>query len=338
MQRATLWLLFLGVMTSITFAQQPPPPPPPPPPPAASQPGVQATSPENNQQQQSQSPVQQNSVQQSPAPQSAPAQTPVQQSPQQNPTEPTVPAPHQQSGTQSANNLPEADRIEAEKETEAIREKADSRLRDSKAVLKELLGGKAGIPNSLIQQAKCVIVIPSVKKLASAVGVKYGRGVMTCRLGENFNGPWSAPAMYALEGGNFGFQIGLQATDLVLLVMNDRGVDSLLGSKVKLGGDLSVAAGPMGRTMEASTDLAMRAKLLAYSRARGVFAGVALDGSTLRPDNHANEVLYGRTISARQIVRNGEVSAPANAAPLLHLLQESTRAASSGTTATEQRR
>ena len=144
--------------------------------------------------------------------------------------------------------------------------------------------------------------------------------------------------MYALEGGNFGFQIGLQATDLVLLVMNDRGVDSLLGNKVKLGGDLSVAAGPIGRTMEASTDLAMRAKILAYSRARGVFAGVALDGSTVRPDNHANEVLYGRTISAREIVRNGAVTAPASAAPLLHVLNESSRAASSGTTATEQRR
>jgi len=343
MQRATLSLLFLGVMASMTLAQQPPPPPPPPPPAAASQPGAQAASPENSQQQQSQSPVQQNSVQQNsvqqnPVPQSAPQQTPAQQSPQHNPTEPTVPAPQQQSGAQQANNLPEADRIEAEKETEAIREKADSRLRDSRAVLKELLGGKAGIPNALIQQAKCVIVIPSVKKIASAVGVKYGRGVMVCRLGEDFNGPWSPPAMYALEGGNFGFQIGLQATDLVLLVMNDRGVDSLLGNKVKLGGDLSVAAGPIGRTMEASTDLAMRAKILAYSRARGVFAGVALDGSTVRPDNHANEVLYGRTISAREIVRNGAVTAPASAAPLLHVLNESSRAASSGTTATEQRR
>src|SRR5262249_30779918 len=214
MQRATLSLLFLGVMASMTLAQQPPPPPPPPPPAAASQPGAQAASPENSQQQQSQSPVQQNSVQQNsvqqnPVPQSAPQQTPAQQSPQHNPTEPTVPAPQQQSGAQQANNLPEADRIEAEKETEAIREKADSRLRDSRAVLKELLGGKAGIPNTLIQQAKCVIVIPSVKKIASAVGVKYGRGVMVCRLGEDFNGPWSPPAMYALEGGNFGFQIGL---------------------------------------------------------------------------------------------------------------------------------
>src|SRR5262249_37422144 len=188
--------------------------------------------------------------------------------------------------------------------------------------------------NSLLQQAKCVIVIPSVKKIASAFGVKYGRGVMVCRLGEDFNGPWSAPSMYALEGGNFGLQIGLQATDLVLLVMNERGVDSLLGNKVKLGGDLSVAAGPMGRTMEASTDLAMRAKILAYSRARGVFAGVALDGSTLRPDNHANEVLYGRTISAREIVRTGAVTPPANAAPLLQLLQESTRAASNEATPT----
>jgi SH3 domain-containing YSC84-like protein 1 len=331
MMRANSWLLFLGVMTGVTFAQQPPPPPPPPPP-VASQPGVQVASPQNNQQQPSQSPAQQNTVQPSPTPQKPVAQTPAQPSAPRNPTEPSVPAPQQQSGTQSTRSLPESDRIDAEKELEDIREKDDSRLRESKAVLKELLSGKVKAANSLLQQAKCVIVIPSVKKIATAIGMKYGRGVMVCHLGEDFNGPWSAPSMYALEGGNFGLQIGLQATDLVLFVMNERGVDSLLGNKVKLGGDLSVAAGPMGRTMEASTDLAMRAKILAYSRARGIFAGVALDGSTLRPDNHANEALYGRDIKAREIVRDGAVSAPANAAPLLQLLQESTRAASGGPT------
>ncbi|HZI58199.1 MAG TPA: lipid-binding SYLF domain-containing protein [Verrucomicrobiae bacterium] len=235
----------------------------------------------------------------------------------------------------------ERERIEVEREVNAIREerrkevaeihqKDSDRLRESRAILRELLSGKAHISNSLLRQAKCVIVIPSVKKLASGFGMKYGRGVMTCRLGEEFQGTWSAPSMYALEGGNFGFQIGLQATDLVLLVMNDRGVDSLLGSKVKLGGDMSVAAGPMGRAMEVSTDLAMRAKLLAYSRTHGIFVGVALDGSTVRPDNHANEVLYGRDITAREIVRSGTVAVPRDARPLLELLEESVHVASEG--------
>lgn len=238
--------------------------------------------------------------------------------------------------------MPQGDRIEAEREVNAIREerrkevaeirKKDSdRLRESRAILRELLTGRIKIANSLLHQAKCVIVIPSVKKFASGVGMKYGRGVMTCRLGEDFQGTWSAPAMYALEGGNFGIQVGLQATDLVLLVMNDRGVDSLLGSKVKLGGDMSVAAGPMGRALEVSTDLAMRSKLLAYSRNHGIFVGIALDGSTVRPDNHANEVLYGREMAAREIVRSGTVAVPPDARPLIEFLEESVHVASEGT-------
>lgn len=253
------------------------------------------------------------------------------QNTEQNGTQPVLPSQQQQDSAahQQANNLPQADR-DAMEELSQIREKDEDRLRESKAVLKELLTGPTHIANSLLEDSKCVIIIPSVKKVAWAFGVKYGRGVMTCRLGENFKGPWSAPSMYALEGGNFGLQIGLQGTDLVLLIMNDRGVDSLLGSKVKLGGDLSVAAGPIGRSMEASTDLAMRAKILAYSRAHGIFAGVALDGSTLRPDEHANEALYGRVIKPREIVRSSGVPVPSEAMPLIQYMEQAGRVASEG--------
>lgn len=237
----------------------------------------------------------------------------------------------QRAETQRAEAQKELDRIQAKQEIAELRVKDQGRLRESRAVLHELLTGttgKVGIPNALIRQAKCVVVIPAVKKAAVGFGAKYGRGVMSCRLGEDFTGPWSAPSMYALEGGNFGFQIGLSGTDLVLLIMNPRGADSILRSKVKLGGDMSVAAGPIGRTAEASTDLAMRAKILAYSRSHGIFAGIALDGSTLRPDNKANEALYGREISAREIVRSGATPVPTGAVPLLHLLDQSARASS----------
>jgi len=226
----------------------------------------------------------------------------------------------------------EMDIIEQKKEMADLRRKSDARLRESRDVLKELLSGKLRISNALLQQSKCVVVVPSVKKLAFAFGARYGRGVMTCRLGDSFNGTWSAPSMYAMESGNFGLQIGLQATDMVLLIMNERGAEGVLRSKTRLGGDASLAAGPFGRTMEASTDLTMRAKILAYSRARGLFAGVSLDGSSIRPDNRANEALYGREVSATDIVRAGAVSAPASAMPLLRLLEGSTRAAAENKT------
>ena len=135
--------------------------------------------------------------------------------------------------------------------------------------------------------------------------------------GRGFTGHWSAPALYALEGGNIGFQLGGQATDFVLLVMNPRGATSLMSSKVKLGADAAAAAGPKGRTATGATDVVMRAEILSYSRSRGLFAGVSLEGSTLRPDNRANEKLYGRKLSAREIVRQGKVSAPASARELL---------------------
>lgn len=197
--------------------------------------------------------------------------------------------------------------------------KETERLRNAALVLREIFGMPDGIPRDLLDRAECVIVFPSVKKFAMGVGGSYGRGVISCRGGERFDGPWSAPAMFALEGASIGFQLGGQATDFVLLVMNPRGADSVLGSKVKLGADASAAAGPKGRTAGASTDIVMQAEMLTYSRARGLFAGVSLEGSTLRSDDEAIEAVYGRRLSAREIVR-GNVAAPPSARPLIDLL------------------
>src|SRR5690348_17601564 len=173
-------------------------------------------------------------------------------------------------------------------------EKEQARVKDAGEVLKEIINIPDNIPKDLFDRAECVIVLPSVKKFAIGIGGSYGRGVMSCRSGEHFTGPWSAPAMYALEGGNIGFQLGGQATDFVLLIMSPHGAESLMGSKVKLGADASAAAGPKGRAATGATDIAMRAEILAYSRSRGLFAGISLEGSTLRPDNRATEKLYGR--------------------------------------------
>jgi SH3 domain-containing YSC84-like protein 1 len=200
--------------------------------------------------------------------------------------------------------------------------KEQERLRASHAVMDDALHVPEGIPHDLLDKARCVIVIPSVLKAAFVVGASYGRGVMVCRTGEDARGPWGAPAMYALEGGSLGFQIGGQATDYVLLVMNTHGVNSLLHSKVRLGGDLSIAAGPVGRDLSADTDAYLRSEILSYSRARGVFAGVSLEGSTLRPDNDANRELYGHRITAFDIVRTSEVRTPVGAHNLLALLEE----------------
>ena len=196
------------------------------------------------------------------------------------------------------------------------------RLRNVDTVLKEILKVPDNIPQELLDKARCVVVMPSVLKAAFVVGASYGRGTMVCRTGKDFSGPWGAPAMYALEGGSIGLQIGGEATDFVLLVMNDRGADSLLHSKVKLGADASVAAGPVGRTAAADTDAYMRSEILSYSRARGVFAGISLEGSTLRPDNDANRNLYGRSVTAAQIIRESEVQAPAVANELIAQLQK----------------
>src|SRR5712691_8084522 len=190
------------------------------------------------------------------------------------------------------------------------KEKDEDRLKNAGTVLTEILNIPDDIPQDLLDKADCVVVFPSVLKAAFVVGGSYGRGAMTCRRGENFNGSWGAPSMMALEGGSVGFQIGGQATDFVLLVMNERGASGILSSKMKLGADASVAAGPVGRTASAETDATLRADILSYSRARGAFAGIALDGSTIRPDDGANRQIYGQKIPARQIVRSGKVVIP----------------------------
>lgn len=204
----------------------------------------------------------------------------------------------------------------------AAQQKEDSRLKESHIVLKEILGmPDKGIPRDLLNKSYCVVVYPSVKKAAFIVGGSYGRGVITCRTGQNYTGPWSAPAMFALEGGSFGLQIGGEATDFVLLIMNDRGAQSVLSSKVKLGADASAAAGPVGRTTSAETDIVMRAEILSWSRARGVFGGVSLEGSTMRSDDGANRHIYGQELTAKQIVHGGKVHTPVDGKPLIDLLQ-----------------
>lgn len=200
--------------------------------------------------------------------------------------------------------------------------KEQERLENSGQVLKEILDIPDNIPKPLLDKAECVIVIPSVMKFAIGIGGSYGRGAMTCRTGEHFTGPWSAPAMYRLEGGNIGFQLGGQATDFVLLVMNPRGANSILKSKVKLGADAAAAAGPKGRDATAATDAFMRAEILSYSRSRGLFAGISLEGSTLRQDNGANEKLYGRKVTAREIVRQGAVHTPSSGQLMVSTLEK----------------
>jgi lipid-binding SYLF domain-containing protein len=197
------------------------------------------------------------------------------------------------------------------------RSKEADRVQNAGTVMKEILTVPDDIPQQLLDKAECVIVLPSVMKFAFVFGGSYGRGVMTCRSGSDFAGPWGAPTMMAWEGGSFGFQLGGQATDYVLLVMNPRGADSILSSKVKLGAGVSGAAGPKGRDAFAAIDAALRAEILSYSRSRGLFAGAFLDGSTLRPDNGANNRLYNQTVSAKEIVLHGKVSRPSVAEALL---------------------
>jgi SH3 domain-containing YSC84-like protein 1 len=198
----------------------------------------------------------------------------------------------------------------------------NNRIRNAGKVMVEILNVPDDIPADLLDKAECVIVLPSVMKAAFIVGGSYGRGVMSCRSGPDFNGPWSAPSMMALEGASVGFQVGGQATDFVLLVMNKRGADSILTSQVKLGGDVAAAAGPKGRNAAASTDVTMRAEVLSYSRSRGLFAGVSLEGSTLRPDNDGNERLYGKGITAKHVVIESKIRPPASAKLLLSTLDK----------------
>jgi lipid-binding SYLF domain-containing protein len=199
-------------------------------------------------------------------------------------------------------------------------DREEQRLHECGTVLKEILDIPDGIPKDLLDKAECVIVFPSVKKGALGIGASYGRGAITCRTGEKFTGAWSAPAMFRLEGLNIGLQLGGQATDFVLLVMNPRGANSILGSKVKLGADAAAAAGPKGRAASAQTDIVMRAEILSWSRSRGLFAGISLEGSSLASDGGANRKIYGRKLSARQIVRQGAVGVPAAGQRMVSIL------------------
>ena len=201
-------------------------------------------------------------------------------------------------------------------------DKESDRVENAGKVMKEILNAPDSIPQSVLDKAECVVILPSVLKFAIGIGGSYGRGVMTCRGGKNFHGPWGAPTMMALEGGSAGLQLGGNATDFVLLLMSPRSAQSILKSKVKLGGDVSAAAGPVGRAASAETDVTMRAEILSYSRARGLFAGVSLDGSTLRPDNGANKNLYGKDVSAGDIVFKKAEPVPDSAKDLLATLQK----------------
>jgi lipid-binding SYLF domain-containing protein len=200
--------------------------------------------------------------------------------------------------------------------------KEEDRLETSAVVMEEIMKVPDTIPQELLEKAECVVVIPSVTKIAVGFGGSYGRGAMVCRSGKDFNGPWGAPAMYALEGGSFGLQLGGQSSDLVLLVMNEKGAASILSSGVKLGGEISAVAGPKGRDAQAATDAYMKAEILSYSRSRGLFAGISVTGSTLRSDDDANERVYGRKISPRDIVLDNKVAIPASGRHLVQVLQE----------------
>ena len=200
--------------------------------------------------------------------------------------------------------------------------KEQDRLENCGVVMQEILDIPENIPQELLEKAECVIIIPSMTKVALGIGGSYGRGAMVCRSGKAFNGPWGAPAMYTLEGGSFGLQLGGESTDVVFLVMNSRGVDALLNSKVKLGGSLSVAAGPKGRSLEGSTDASLRSEILSYSRSRGLFAGMSLEGTSLRPDDDASQEVYGRSMTARKIVTGNRIGVPASGRHLVDVLQK----------------
>ena len=195
------------------------------------------------------------------------------------------------------------------------------RLQKAATVVEEVMGTpEKGIPTDLLKKAVCVGVIPSQKKVALGIGGTFGRGALVCRRGGN--GAWGGPSMFTVGGANIGFQLGGQATDFVLIVMNPDGAKKLLQSKTKLGADASVAGGPVGRTAQGATDLQMRAEILTYSRSRGLFAGVSLDGQVVKQDNDANERLYGRKLDPKDILFTGSVAAPAAARPLVGALQK----------------
>jgi len=199
-------------------------------------------------------------------------------------------------------------------------EHEQQRVTESGQALDELINSKSGIPTDLLNKTECVIILPSVKKGGFIVAGQYGKGLMTCRTGEKFTGPWSAPIMMQSSGGSIGFQAGGEAIDYVILVLNDKGARTVMNGKAKLGGDASIAAGPVGREAEASTTGNMSTEMLSYSRTNGVFGGVSLSGTSLGPDSGANENLYGKKVTGEQIWA-GQVQAPAAAKNMLALLE-----------------
>jgi len=198
--------------------------------------------------------------------------------------------------------------------------KEDERLQNAANVMKELIQGDKGLPPSILNQSKCVLIFPSVKKVAVGIGGSYGRGVLVCRQGAKMVGDWGAPAMYSLDQGSLGIQLGSTATDFVLVVMHDKGVDAILSGKTKLGADAAAAAGPTGAQANGYNAAEMRSSdVLTYSRSKGLFAGVSLEGASMDADKEANQKLYGKEIGAKEIVTGGQAVVPA-AQPLVNLL------------------
>lgn len=213
--------------------------------------------------------------------------------------------------------------------TALLADSAKDRLAESTSVLTEIMGTPdKGIPQDLLDKAECVVVVPGLKKAAFVIGGQFGRGFVTCR--NNSGSGWGAPAAVRMEGGSVGFQIGGSSTDLVMLVMNKGGMNKLMSSKFTLGADASVAAGPVGRTASAGTDAQMSAELLSWSRSQGVFAGLALNGATLRSDEDENALLYGHKMTTRDVL-TGKMAVPADAKPMVaELNRHSMRGASTG--------
>ena len=199
----------------------------------------------------------------------------------------------------------------------AQEEAPDKRLKEATDVLQDALNGKNSIPQNLFNRAKCVIVVPNLKKGAVIVGGDYGRGFATCRKGAS----WGGPAAVKIGGGSFGAQLGVESTDVIMLVMNQKGMDRLAGDKFTIGADASAALGPVGRTAAADTDASLKAEMLTYSRSKGAFAGIALDGTTVTPDHAEDQKVYGHQVSNHDII-NGVVKAPASASSLIAVLSK----------------
>jgi SH3 domain-containing YSC84-like protein 1 len=203
--------------------------------------------------------------------------------------------------------------------------KEDERLVNSATAMQAILSGDKGLPTSILDKADCIVIFPSVKKVAIGIGGSYGRGVMLCRKGADKDGSWGAPAMYKLDQGSIGVQLGSTATDFVLVVMNQKGAEQILNGKTKLGANAAAAAGPTGSAADGYNADAMKVDVLTYSRTKGLFAGVSLEGASMDTDDDANKALYGKSISAKQVIDGGE-TAPAAAKDLIGLLDKTSPA------------